>query len=183
MKKIIVPAKIENMDEVIRFITGELDGLNCSPKAAAQIGIAVDEVFSNIARYAYTEPVYATPGAGGDVTVYVETEKNPPAVNIIFSDSGRPFNPLEAPPPDTTLSADERKIGGLGIFMTGKLMDEETLAYKYENGRNVLSMRKTLRNEVCEIKERETSELSAEELETVTGGSWRVYGNKQHVFY
>jgi anti-sigma regulatory factor (Ser/Thr protein kinase) len=135
MKNLTVPARLKYLEAVIHFITAELDGLDCPPKAAAHIGIATDEIFSNIAGYAYA------PGTG-EVTVSVTTASSPPAVTLTFRDSGLPYNPLERPEPDITLSAEEREPGGLGIFMTKKLMD--AVAYQYENGQNVLTLKKSL---------------------------------------
>ena len=100
-----------------------------------QSNIAIDELYSNIAAYAYNEE-------SGEVTVVIEDESSPRAVNISFRDKGRPFNPLERKDPDVTLSARERKIGGLGIFMVKKSMDD--VRYEYGDGENILTIRKTL---------------------------------------
>ena len=102
-----------------------------------QIDIAIDELFGNIAHYAYHPEV-------GDATVRVEVQEDPLAVIITFIDGGVPYDPLAAADPDITLSAEERAIGGLGIFMVKKTMDEIT--YRYENGSNILSIRKNLRS-------------------------------------
>ena len=104
-------------------------------KAQMLIGIAIDELFGNIAHYAYTPDV-------GEVTVRVEVTENPLSVVITFIDGGVPYDPLATEDPDTTLSAEERDIGGLGIFMVKKSMDEIT--YRYEGGKNILSIRKRI---------------------------------------
>ena len=104
-------------------------------KTEAQIDIAIDELYSNIANYGYD-------GENGRVLVRLETEIRPRAVTISFIDEGRPFNPLEREDPDVSLSARERKIGGLGIFMVKKSMDD--VRYEYRDGKNILTIRKTL---------------------------------------
>ena len=109
--------------------------LDCPMKVQMQIDIAIDEIFSNIARYAYAPD-------SGNVTVRLETETDPLAVMITFIDSGMPYNPLTREDPDTKLSAEERQIGGLGIYMVKKSMD--ALEYVFEDGCNKLSIKKIL---------------------------------------
>ena len=128
-------AERENIPEVIDFIDRELDELGCSEKTKAQINIAIDELYGNIASYAYGEE-------NGEVTVIIEGDSTPSAVSISFQDEGKPFNPLESREPDITLPARERTIGGLGIFMVKKSMDD--VRYEYRDGKNILTIRKTL---------------------------------------
>ena len=128
-------AERENIPEVIDFIDRELDELGCSEKTKAQINIAIDELYGNIASYAYGEE-------NGEVTVIIEGDSTPGAVSISFQDEGKPFNPLESREPDITLPARERTIGGLGIFMVKKSMDD--VRYEYRDGKNILTIRKTL---------------------------------------
>ena len=135
MKTLTMGAERENIPRVIDFVDRELDELGCSLKTKMQINIAIDELYSNIAAYAYNEE-------SGEVTVVIEDESNPRAVSISFRDKGRPFNPLERKDPDVTLSARERKIGGLGIYMVKKSMDD--VRYEYRDGENILTIRKTL---------------------------------------
>ena len=104
-------------------------------KAQMQIDIAIDELFSNIARYAYNPDV-------GPATVRVEVQENPMAVVITFIDKGVPYDPLKKEDPDVTLSAEERDIGGLGIYMVKKSMDE--VLYEYRDGQNILKIKKKL---------------------------------------
>ena len=101
-----------------------------------QINIAIDEIFSNISYYAYQPNT-------GDVTVQLEISEEPAEVTITFIDQGIPYDPFSQEEPDTTLSADERKIGGLGIFMVKKSMDD--LSYEYKDGKNILKMKKAFR--------------------------------------
>ena len=102
-------------------------------KAQMQIDVAIDELFGNIAHYAYQQKV-------GAATVQVETEDAPPAVTITFIDSGVPYDPLKKEDPDVTLSAGERSAGGLGIFLVKKTMDD--ILYEYKDGKNILKIRK-----------------------------------------
>ena len=135
MKEITVDATLDNIETVTDFIDAELERVDCPPKAMMQINIAVDELFSNIARYAY-EP------EKGPATVRVEVDPDSPEVVITFLDHGKPYNPLENEDPDITLSAEERGIGGLGIFMGKKTMDE--IEYEYRDGKNILRVKKKL---------------------------------------
>ncbi|MCR4926957.1 MAG: ATP-binding protein [Lachnospiraceae bacterium] len=135
MKEITVDATLDNIETVTDFIDAELERVDCPPKAMMQINIAVDELFSNIARYAY-EP------EKGPATVRVEVDPDSPEVVITFLDHGKPYNPLENEDPDITLSAEERGIGGLGIFMVKKTMDE--IEYEYRDGKNILKVKKKL---------------------------------------
>ena len=135
MKELALPAARENIPAVIDFVNRELESVGCPMKTEAQIDIAIDELCSNIASYGYD-------GENGRVLVRLETESRPRAVSISFIDEGRPFNPLEREDPDVSLSARERKIGGLGIFMVKKSMDD--VRYEYRDGKNILTIRKTL---------------------------------------
>ncbi len=136
MKELTIDAAIENIDKVTEFINSELQALDCPPKAEIQIDVAIDELFGNIARYAYNPET-------GSATVRFEIEKEPLSVIITFIDNGKPFNPLKKADPDVTLSAEERQIGGLGIFLVKKTMD--MIDYKYIDGQNILMIKKKLR--------------------------------------
>ena len=102
-------------------------------KVQMQIDIAVEEIFVNVAHYAYTPNV-------GKVKIRLEKPADSTGVDITFIDSGIPYDPLAKPDPDVTLSAEERQIGGLGIFMVKKSMD--SMLYEYTDGQNILTMRK-----------------------------------------
>lgn len=136
MKELIINATMENIAAVTSLVDGELDRLGCPMKTQMQIDIAIDELFGNIASYAYTPDT-------GEATVRVEVTENPLAMVITFIDSGVPYNPLTQEEPDITLSADERQIGGLGIYMVRKTMDDIT--YEYKEGQNILKIRKEIR--------------------------------------
>ncbi len=135
MKEITVKAVRENLAEVLGFIEAELEQAGCPIKAQMQTGVAAEEIFVNIASYAY-------PDGAGSATVRMEITGEPKTAVITFIDSGIPYDPLAKPDPDVTLSAEERGIGGLGIFMTKKLMDE--VVYEYKDGYNVLTLKKQL---------------------------------------
>ena len=133
IKETTVAATIENIETVTDFVNEQLEAAGCSVKEQMQIDIAIDEIFSNIVHYAYGEK-------GGDVTVRIELPGNPKEAVLTFVDSGIPYNPLEQSDPDISLSAEERKIGGLGIFMVKKTMDDMT--YEYKDGKNILKITK-----------------------------------------
>ena len=135
MKELTIAAEIENIPAVTEFVDAELEECGCPMKTQMQIDIAIDELFGNIARYAYD------PGTG-EATVRVDVKENPTAVEITFIDGGVPYDPLKKADPDVTLSADEREIGGLGIFMVKKSMDN--IAYEYRDGKNILSITKNI---------------------------------------
>lgn len=135
MKKITLEATLENIEKVISFVYEQLEVFNCSKKAQMQIAIAIDELLSNIAHYAYEQN-------NGTVTVCIEVEEDPLAVIITFIDNGIPFDPLAKVDPDVKLSVDEREIGGLGIYIVKKSMDEIT--YEYQNGQNILKIKKKM---------------------------------------
>ena len=135
MKELTVEAKIENIEAVTDFVNEQLEALDCPMKAQMQIAIAIDELFGNIAHYAYNPEI-------GQATVRVEVVEDPLSVVITFIDNGVPYDPLAKADPDTTLSAEERDIGGLGIYMVKKSMDD--IAYEYKDGHNILKIKKNL---------------------------------------
>ena len=131
-----IPASIENLDRVLEFVDARLEEENCSLKELMTINVAVEEIFVNIASYAYKSQ------ENGDAQISVWFEEDPKTVWIEFRDSGVYFDPLAKDDPDVTLSAAERQIGGLGIFMVKKSMD--AVQYKRENDQNILTIRKKL---------------------------------------
>ena len=135
MKELTIDATVENIVTVTSFVEAELEALACPMKAQMQIAVAIDELFGNIAHYAYNPDV-------GPATVRVEVMKSPLAVVITFIDNGVQYDPLARQDPDTALSAEEREIGGLGIYMVKKSMDEIT--YSYKDGQNILQIRKNI---------------------------------------
>ena len=130
-----IPAVVEKLPELLAFIEQQLEEVGCPLKTQMEIAVAAEEVFVNIASYAYA------PGTG-IATVCIEIDDDPPVATIAFSDSGVPFDPLKKADPDVTLPAEEREIGGLGIFMTKKTMDE--VRYEYKDGQNRLTLVKKI---------------------------------------
>ena len=135
MDELTLEAKVENLNLVMAFVDKYLESLDCPMKAQMQIDVAVEELFVNVASYAYA------PGTG-EVTIRIGTEQDSGMVDITFEDGGIPYDPLAKKDPDVTLSAAERQIGGLGIFMVKKSMDD--MQYRYENGKNILTIRKQI---------------------------------------
>ena len=133
MKEIVLDAMMRNIDLLTDWVNSELDVYDCSSRARAQIAVAIDEIFSNIVRYAY-------PGTTGRVTVRYDYTDG--LVSISFIDAGTCYNPLEKQDPDVSLPAAERKIGGLGIFLVKKTMD--SMEYQRLDGHNFLTIRKKI---------------------------------------
>ena len=135
MKEQTFDAVIPNLMEVTLFIDEWLESLDCGMKAQTQIDLAVDELFTNIASYAYA------PGSG-EATIQLNFDEASRVASITFIDSGVPYDPLKKPDPDVTLSAEEREIGGLGIYMAKKATDK--MEYRRENDRNILTIYKKI---------------------------------------
>lgn len=132
-QEMTVRADIRNIPSVTAFVDRQLEEAGCPRRAKVKIDIAVDELMSNIARYAYA------PGSG-PVTVKVEIFRDPDSAVLTFADHGVPFNPLDKAPPDTELSLEEREYGGLGIHLVRRSMDG--MSYKYRDGENILKIEK-----------------------------------------
>ena len=135
MREMDIAATLENLDAVMAFVDQQLEEAGCSMKTQMQIDIAVEEVYVNIAHYAYNPEV-------GGVTIRVQIEEEPLAVILTFIDKGKPYDPLAKEDPDVTLAVEDRQIGGLGIFMVKKSMDN--ISYEYNEGRNILTLKKKL---------------------------------------
>ena len=131
----VFPARKDVLPEVLAFAEAELEQLESRPKAVMQVTISIEELFVNVASYAYN-------GAEGDVCVEIAALDDT-RVLIRMTDSGTRFDPLAKDDPDITLSAEERRIGGLGIFMVKKYMD--SMEYEYKDSKNVLTMIKTVK--------------------------------------
>ena len=134
MVEIELEASINNLAKATEFVTEQLEGIMCNMGTQMQIELAVDEIFTNICMYAYE------PGTG-NATIQVDVD-TPGVVKLTFIDSGMPYDPLAKEDPDITLPASKRQIGGLGIFMAKKLMDD--IEYEYLDGKNILRMKKYL---------------------------------------
>ena len=135
MKELDITAVLENLDTVLQFVDTHLEQAECSPKIQMQIDVAVEEIFVNIANYAYHPET-------GPATVRVEVRPDGSAVTITFIDHGVPFDPLAKADPDVTLPSEQRKVGGLGVFLVKQNMDD--IQYEYLNGSNILTLKKEL---------------------------------------
>ena len=128
-----VAADTDRLYEVLDFVNAMLEKNDCSLKTQMLIDVCLEELFVNIAHYAY-------PNGVGWAEIRISVSDGAAVITLV--DGGTPYNPLEKPDPDVTLNADERAIGGLGIFMVKKKMD--TMTYAYEDGHNVLTISKKL---------------------------------------
>ena len=129
------PAKTESLNDVLGFVEESLEVFECPMKTQMALSVAIEEVFVNVAHYAYPE-------SEGDMTLHISFDEESRNITFRMTDKGVPFDPLKKPDPDITLSAEEREIGGLGIFIAKKTMD--SLSYSYENGENILTMIKKI---------------------------------------
>lgn len=140
VNELTLDANIDNLADVIDFINENLSRYGCSMKVQMTVDIAVEEIYVNIAHYAY-------PNGIGSVKIIFkcsfETDDKG-KISITFIDSGIPYNPFEKDDPNVTLSADDRNIGGLGIYIVKKSMDEIEYEYRYKEKYNVLTIKKYL---------------------------------------
>lgn len=132
-KKIRVAATKENLETVTAFLDEILDEKDCPLKVRLQIDLALEEMYINIANYAYTPKT-------GEMELRVEFDEAERELTLVLIDSGIPYDPLAKKDPDVTLSAEKRKIGGLGIYLVKKTMDSMT--YERRDGRNIVTMKK-----------------------------------------
>ena len=135
MDNLQIVANENNLDAVNEFIDAKLDEVDCLPQTRMQIELAVEEIFINIASYAYRPDE-------GPVTIQVTVKDAPIRVILTFIDKGKPFDPLSKKDADVTLPPEEREIGGLGIFLVKKTMD--SVKYEYKDGQNILTVVKNV---------------------------------------
>ena len=133
MKNLNIEAKVDNLPQVLMFIDSYLEEADCPMKAQMQIDISVEEIFVNIAQYAY-------PGRIGHADIQISGSSADGRFIIVFRDRGIPYDPLRKSDPDITLGAEDRPIGGLGILMVKKNMDK--LEYSRSGGENIFTMTK-----------------------------------------
>ena len=141
MNELTLEAKRENLDSVLDFVHQALDESQCSPKSLMQLDLAVEELFVNIAQYAY----YPKTGA---VTILAEFYAESSEITVTLIDKGIPYNPLSKKDPDMTLAVKERPIGGLGIYMAKNIMDR--LSYEYKDGQNILRISKKVKTDAVQ---------------------------------
>lgn len=135
MKELVIAADRNNLLKVQSFIDEQLEDAGCLMLTQIAIDVAVEELFVNIASYAYVQEI-------GVAVVQVEMLDDPLSVKITFIDNGKQYDPLAKPDPDITLAAKERKKGGLGIYMVKNSMDD--MRYEYRDGKNILTIKKNL---------------------------------------
>ena len=128
-----IPAELERMDDVLAFVSSLIDAYGTTPKVRTQLRMAMEELYVNIAHYAY-------PSGDGWAEIRGSVEDGVATFKLI--DTGTPFDPLAKADPDITLSGEEREIGGLGIFMVKSMVDE--VEYAYRDGCNQITFRKRL---------------------------------------
>lgn len=134
-RKIVINAALENLGMVNSFVESLLAEKDCSPKVMMQLELVVEEIFSNIANYAYGDEV-------GQVTIEGCLEDNAAKIRLKFVDKGTPYNPLEKPDPDVTLGLEDRPIGGLGIYLVKNNVDD--IFYQHEDEQNILTIIKNI---------------------------------------
>lgn len=134
--QITLSASVDEVKKLTHFVNGHLEVLGCPQRVRIQVDVAIDEIFSNIVKYACMPET-------GPVTVKIKVDGNPPGVIISFFDRGIPYNPLASEHPDLTrLPKAKRRIGGLGLFLVKKIMDD--VSYEYQDGQNILTIRKNI---------------------------------------
>ncbi len=136
MKKLLVKAERDRLDEVLSFVGEEIEAAGCDVKPRRQINMAVEEIFLNVSSYAYGD-------GDGDVEISLEIDEASGILTVVFVDGGMAFDPLSKEEPDVHQSGRERRPGGLGIMMVKKTMD--AMKYEYRDGKNILTIRRRLR--------------------------------------
>lgn len=135
MQDLTLLASDDTLYTVLDAIEAHLQNSGCPEEIRTEVLISVEEIYVNIAHYAYQ-------GKPGEATVQMEVTQNPRVCKVVLKDRGVPYNPLEKEDPDLDLSAEEREIGGLGIYMVKQYMDR--MEYRYEDGYNILTMEKDI---------------------------------------
>lgn len=135
MTELTVEAILENLDTVTEFINAQLEQAGCGTKIIMQTDLAVEEIYVNVAHYAYHPDI-------GETTIRCAVGGDPIQIEISIVDSGKPYNPLENQEPDVTADVKERQIGGLGVFLAQKVMDN--ISYEFKEGKNILTIYKKM---------------------------------------
>ena len=132
--KLVLRNQISEISRLERFVEAVTRDTELDSSAVMNLNLALEEAVTNVIMYAYPE--------GQEGTVTIEMHKTDDALDVIISDSGKPFDPTEVPEADTTLGAGERRIGGLGVFLVRKLMD--SVSYERRDGKNYLYLKKKI---------------------------------------
>ena len=142
MDEISIPAQTGCLDILMDFIFAVMRNARAEQSRWGNVAVAAEEIFVNIASYAYASDK-------GDVIIRAGVEAG--QIVLEFRDSGKPFNPLNVKDPDISLAAEDRAIGGLGIYIVKKLMDE--VRYEYRDGQNALIVSKKITGPVTGVKD------------------------------
>lgn len=135
-KELMVDATIDNLQTVIGFVEEQLEAADCPMKTSMLICVSLEEIYVNVVNYAYGDSVGKC-----EISSRLEEIEGRRRITLSIKDKGKPFNPLDKEDPDITLSADERRIGGLGIYMVKNSMDD--VKYDYISGHNIFSFSKS----------------------------------------
>jgi serine/threonine-protein kinase RsbW len=127
--KLTVEAKVEQLARIGEFVADAMRAFGLDARKSFEVQLAVDEACTNIMHYAYSE-------AGG--VIELSCARRNDEVQIIITDSGKPFDPIAVPPPNLNGDVEHRAVGGLGIYFMGRMMDE--VSYEFRNGQNVLTL-------------------------------------------
>jgi anti-sigma regulatory factor (Ser/Thr protein kinase) len=131
--RLVVDAECDELDKVNSFIHQHLGDADLSPKMMMDLDLAVEEIFVNIANYAYD-------GKEGNADISFSFNEEDRMVKMVFTDSGFPFDPTNRPRPRLTSTPGNRPVGGLGIHIVKKTMDK--VKYDYLAGKNTLTIEK-----------------------------------------
>ena len=137
MNKLTVPAKIENLQKVMDFLDDQLNSVDYVLKARLQLELSIEEAYVNIVNYAYGSEE-------GEIIICCNVDENPLKVTMQLIDYGKPYNPLKSEYSDISQGTEEKKIGGLGIFLIKHNVDD--ISYKYLDGKNILTIQKKLKS-------------------------------------
>ena len=130
-----MPNDVQEVPKLAAFVDEICEAAGMDMATAMQMNLAIEEAVVNVMEYAYP--------AGTKGEVRIEAQVHDTYVEFTLSDDGMPFNPTKKGEVDTTLSAEERSIGGLGIMLVKHYMD--SVIYKYVDSQNVLTLRKNLK--------------------------------------
>ena len=133
-KEIVINNQIEELDRLAVFVEGVAEELGLDPELTMNINLALEEVVSNVILYAYPREM------GEKITIMAQSDSH----NLMFTstDKGKEFDPTQVEEADITLSAEDREIGGLGIYIVKNIMNEVT--YQRLDGKNILTLKKTI---------------------------------------
>ena len=132
-----VPADVSQLENVLGFVRQEMEAADAGMKSMMQVEVICEEIFTNIFSYAYADKDFV-----GEAEISCDVAANPITITVVFKDWGVEYNPLEKEDPDIDAAVEDRPIGGLGIFMTKKMMDE--VNYEYKDGANILTLKKNI---------------------------------------